>query len=199
MFVAGFSAQAFSTQTQYALLLLTPIILDARGWDAGPIGLALSALTIGMILMSPIGGRVGDARGRRLPAAAGLAVAASAIVVLLLGGASIPPALLIAALGVFGLGLGATTPNLMSAALGSVPTARTGTAAGILSMSRYVGSIGTSLLIAGVVTADTDGTRLVLGVSAICMALAILVTRGLPGPPSSIGTTAPDIATEPTR
>ena len=191
VFVAGFSAQALSTQAQYALLLLTPIVLDARGWEAGPIGLVLSALTLGMIVMGPIGGRAGDERGRRLPATFGLTVAATAVVALLVGGPSIAPVVMVAALAVFGIGLGVTTPNLMSAALGSVPAARAGAAAGVLSMSRYVGSIGTSLLIAGFVTADANGTRIVLGVSAICMALAILVSRGLPdGRPRSASSTS---------
>jgi MFS family permease len=198
VFVVGFSAQALSTQAQYALLLLTPIVLDARGWEAGPIGLVLSALTLGMIVMGPIGGRAGDERGRRLPATIGLTVASTAIVALLLGGPSIAPIVMVAALAVFGVGLGATTPNLMSAALGSVPAARAGAAAGILSMSRYVGSIGTSLLIAGFVTADANGTRVVLGISAICMILAILVSRGLPdgGPRSASG---PSVAAERSR
>ena len=198
VFVSGFSAQALSTQAQYALLLLTPIVLDARGWEAGPIGAVLSALTLGMIVMGPIGGRAGDERGRRLPSTIGLAVAATAIVALLLGGPSIAPAVLVMALAVFGVGLGVTTPNLMSAALGSVPASRAGAAAGVLSMSRYVGSIATSLLIAGFVTADADGTRVVLGVSAVCMMLAILVSRGLPdGTPRSAS--GPSAAAEHSR
>jgi len=198
VFVVGFSAQALSTQAQYALLLLTPIVLDARGWEAGSIGIALSALTLGMIVMGPIGGRAGDERGRRLPATIGLIVASTAIFVLLLGGSSIAPVVMVAALAVFGVGLGVTTPNLMSAALGSVPAARAGAAAGVLSMSRYVGSIGTSLLIAGFVTADANGTRVVLGVSALCMTLAILVSRGLPdGRPRSAS--GPSVAAERSR
>jgi MFS family permease len=198
VFVVGFSAQALSTQAQYALLLLTPIVLNARGWEAGSIGIVLSALTIGMIVMGPIGGRAGDERGRRLPATIGLTIASTGIVGLLLAGSSIAPVVLVTALAVFGVGLGLTTPNLMSAALGSVPAARAGAAAGVLSMSRYVGSIGTSLLIAGFVTADGDGTRVVLGVSALCMTLAILVSRGLPGgrPKSARG---PSVAAEPSR
>lgn len=180
VFLVGFSAQALSTQAQYALLLLTPIVLDARGWEAGPIGIVLSALTLGMIVMGPIGGRAGDARGHRLPATIGLTVATIAIVTLVVGGPSIAPVVLVAALALFGVGLGATTPILMSAALSSVSVDRAGAAAGILSTSRYVGSIATSLLIAGLVTADATGTRVVLGVSALCMTLAILVSRGLP-------------------
>lgn len=190
VFVAGFSAQALSTQAQYALLLLTPVILDARGWGAGWIGVELSALTLGMIVMGPIGGRVGDERGRRLPSTVGLMVATGATVVLFVFGPSVAAGVLGIGLAVFGVGLGATTPNLMSAALGSVPPAQTGAAAGILSTSRYVGSIGTSLLIAAVVTADAAGTRVVLGVSAVCLALAVLVSRWLPN--RAPGSVSPD-------
>jgi MFS transporter, DHA2 family, methylenomycin A resistance protein len=130
--------------------------------------------------MGPIGGRAGDGRGRRRPATIGLAIASTGVALLLLAGSSVAPMVLVAGLAVFGVGLGLTTPNLMSAALGSVPASRAGAAAGVLSMSRYVGSIATSLLIAGFVTADADGTRIVLGVSAVCMMLAMLVSRGLP-------------------
>ncbi|MDX2378366.1 MAG: MFS transporter [Acidimicrobiia bacterium] len=180
VFVAGFSVQALSTQAQYALLLLTPVILDARGWGAGSIGLALSALTVGMIVVSPIGGRLGDEHGRRLPSRVGLTVAWAATLLLLAGGGSIAPWALFAGLLVFGIGLGVTTPNLTSAALGSVPAARSGAAAGVLSMSRYVGSITTALLIAGFVTADGDGSRVVLGVATVSTLLAIVVAGWLP-------------------
>jgi MFS family permease len=188
VFVAGFSTQALSTQAQYALLLLSPMILDARGWGAGSIGLALSALTFGMIVAAPIGGRLGDKHGRRLPSRVGMTVAWAAVMMLLVGGRSIAPGALFVGLLIFGLGLGVTTPNLMSAALGSVPPTRSGAAAGMFSMSRYVGSISTALLIAGFVTADADGSRVVLGVAAVCMLAAIVVTGWLPD-----GTTRPDV------
>ena len=114
VFLASFSAQAFSTLAQYALLLLTPIVLDARGWSAGSIGLVLSALTIGMIVMGPPGGRAGDRRGNRLPSAIGLSVGAASVAVLVVVGPSVSALLLVVALAVFGLVLGTATPNLMS-------------------------------------------------------------------------------------
>ncbi|WP_040491868.1 MFS transporter [Ilumatobacter nonamiensis] len=180
VFVACFSVQALSTVAQYALLLLTPIILDARGWPSGSIGLCLSALTIGMIVMGPPGGRAGDTHGRRLPTLIGLTVGSLAVGALFVGGPSVAAALLVVALAVFGLGLGAATPNLMSSALESVPMSRTGGAAGVLSMSRYVGSITTSLTISAVVTADAGGTRIVLAMSCLAMVAAVLVTSQLP-------------------
>lgn len=180
IFVTCYSMQALSTLAQYALLLLTPIILDARGWASGSIGLALSALTVGMIIMGPAGGRAGDRHGRRLPTALGLTVATAAVLVLLATSPSVAAALLVAALAAFGLGLGAATPNLMSSALESVPMERTGGAAGLLSTSRYVGSLTTSLLVAAVVTSDAGGTQSVLALSSVAMLAAVALASRLP-------------------
>jgi len=185
-FVSAFSVQALSTLAQYALLLLTPIILHARGWSPGSTGLVLSALTVGMIVMGPLGGRAGDERGRRAPSAGGLAVAAVGVAVLLVAGPSIGIGLLILGLFAFGVGYGFTQPNLMmSAALESVPMSRTGSAAGVLAMSRYVGSITTSLAIAFFVTVDGSGSRVVLGLSLASVLVAVLLTRQLPTSRSS--------------
>jgi MFS family permease len=185
IFVAAFALQALSTLAQYGLLLLTPIILDARGWESGPIGIVLSALTIGMILLSPTGGRLGDHHGRRAPARAGLIVATAAVVVLLIGGSSIATAVLVAGLAAFGLGLGITVPSLMTAALESVPIHRTGAAAGVLSMSRYVGSITTSVAVSVFVASNADGSRIVLAIATVAMVLAVGGTVALPGRPVS--------------
>jgi len=180
VFVASFSAQAFSTQGQYTLLLLTPIILAARGWGSGSIGLVLSALTVGMILFGPAGGRVGDRFGRRLPVLVGMIVAFAAMVALLTAGTDVAPFVLVSALMAFGIGLGVAVPNFMTAALGSVPETRVGSAAGILSMSRYVGSITTSLAVTAFVTTDADGSRVVFAIAVASMSLAVLVATRLP-------------------
>ncbi len=185
VFVVCFSAQALSTTAQYALLLLTPIILDARGWQSGSIGLALSALTVGMIVMGPPGGRAGDTRGSRAPSTVGLALAAAAVAVVLVAGPSVAPVVLVVVLAAFGVGLGLATPNLMSAALASVPMTRTGSAAGVLSMSRYVGSITTSVAISAVVTSDAGGTRVVLALSFAATVVAALVATRLPSTPAT--------------
>jgi MFS family permease len=184
IFVTCYSVQALSTLAQYALLLLTPIMLDARGWSSGSIGLALSALTVGMIVMGPPGGRAGDEYGRRLPTALGLTVATGAVLVLLVTSPSVAVAVLVVALAAFGLGLGAATPNLMSSALESVPMERTGGAAGVLSTSRYVGSLTTSLLVAAVVTSDAGGTRSVLALSSVAMVAAVALASRLPSTPA---------------
>jgi MFS family permease len=181
VFAAAFSLQALSTVAQYALLLLTPIILHARGWESGATGAVLSALTVGMIVMSPIGGRFGDRFGRRAPSLVGLVTATVAVVTLLIAGPDVLPVVLVVGLAVFGLGLGTTTPSLMTAALESVPMHRTGAAAGVLSMSRYVGSIATSISVSALVASDASGSRSVLAIAAVSMAIAVSGTIVLPG------------------
>ncbi len=181
VFAASFSAQAFSTQAQYTLLLLTPIILTARGWKSGSIGIMLSALTVGMIVFGPAGGRAGDRLGRRTPVMGGLAFATVSMVVLFFAGAGISPTLLVVTLIVFGIGLGVATPNFMTAALESVPESRAGSAAGVLSMSRYVGSITTSVAVTAFVSTDAGGSRILLGMAVVSMAMAIWMAVWMPG------------------
>jgi len=187
VFGVAFSLQSLSTSAQYALLLLTPIVLHARGWQAGPIGIVLSALTIGMILMSPMGGRLGDRHGRRAPTRVGLAVATGAVAVLLIGGPTITVLVLVAGLGLFGVGLGVATPSLMTAALESVPMHRTGAAAGVFAMSRYVGSITTSVAVSVLVTADGHGSRAVLAISLVAMVASVFGAAWLPARPQRVG------------
>ncbi len=180
VFAASFSAQAFSTQAQYTLLLLTPIILTARGWESGSVGIMLSSLTVGMIVFGPAGGRAGDRLGRRSPVMVGLVFAALSMTALLVAGASVSPFVLVVTLMAFGVGLGIATPNFMTAALESVPESRAGSAAGVLSMSRYVGSITTSLAVTAFVSTDAGGSRVLLGMAVASMALALLVAMWLP-------------------
>jgi MFS family permease len=178
---AAFSIQALSTLAQYALLLVVPIVLDDRGWTAGSIGVALSALTLGMVVAGPPGGRLGDAFGHRRPVALGLAVTLAAVCVSVLGGDGVLSGVLVVTLLLFGLGLGVATPNLMTAGLEAVPLARAGSAAGLLSASRYVGSITSTIVLATVVQDDGTGLQALLLLCAASLAVSMIVAGRLPG------------------
>jgi MFS family permease len=181
VFSAAFSTQALSTLAQYALLLAVPIVLYSRGWSAASIGVALSSLTLGMVVMGPYGGRLGDAQGRRRPVVLGLAVTLVAVAASALGGDDVPSALLVLTLLLFGLGLGVATPSVMTAGIEAAPLARVGSAAGLLSASRYVGSIVSTLVLAGVVGDDGSGLETLLIVCAGSLAVSMVVARQLPG------------------
>lgn len=172
VFVSAFTVQALSTVAQYALLLLSPIILHARGWSSGSIGLVLTVLTLGMIVTGPAGGRFGDRRGRRAPVLGGLALAGLATVLAAAAGADIVPVLLVLVLAAFGVGLGFATPSVMTAGLESVSEQRTGSAGGLLSTSRYVGSIATSVAVSVFVGSNASGSNVVLALSAVAMLVA---------------------------
>ena len=183
VFVACCAIQALTTVGQYMLLLVTPVILEGRRWSSAPIGLVLSTMTIGLIVMGPVGGRTGDRRGRRWPVAIGITVAFVAIVGTAIGGASIAIPVMVAALAASGLGLGFALPSVMTSAIESVDERRAGAASGIFSMSRYVGSIGTSLLVSAWITDAGGGAGRALWVAAAASAIALGCVVFLPTRP----------------
>lgn len=183
VFVACCTIQALTTVGQYMLLLVTPVILEGRRWSSAPIGLVLSTMTIGLIVMGPVGGRTGDRRGRRWPVAVGITVAFVAIVGSAIGGASIAIPGMVAALAASGLGLGFALPSVMTSAIESVDERRAGAASGLFSTSRYVGSIGTSLLVAAWITDAGGGAGRALWVAAAASAIALGCVVFIPSRP----------------
>ena len=178
-FGAAFLTQATTTLSQYSLLLVVPIVLDARGWNSAEIGTALTALTAGMVLMGPVGGRFGDRTGRRLPAVIGVCVAglATVLATLVVDESS---AGLVAAITIFGFGLGFAVPSVQTVALESVPEEFAGSAAGILSMSRYMGSIPASILFSVLVAEGGDGSRVLVAIASAAMIVAVSTAAMLP-------------------
>ena len=176
---AAFLTQATTTLGQYSLLLAVPVVLDGRGWSSTEVGAALTALTAGMVLMGPVGGRVGDQRGRRFPVIIGVGAAglATALAALMVEDSSVG---VVVAIAIFGFGLGFAVPSVQTAALESVPEEVAGSAAGILSMSRYVGSIPASVLFAVLVSDAGAGSRSLLVVASLGMVVAVLAATTLP-------------------
>lgn len=179
-FVAAFATQALANFGQYALLLIAPIVLDRRGWGSRETGLALSALTVGLIVMGPPGGRFGDRSGSKRAILRGLSVGAFGAALLLPFGIAVAPAMLIVALAVFGMGQGFASSSIIAAGLEAVPPHQTGVAAGILSASRYVGSISASLLLAACVADDGSGGRIMYVATGVALVLAVGASRRLP-------------------
>ncbi|TPW11721.1 MAG: major facilitator transporter [Acidimicrobiaceae bacterium] len=179
-YVLALATQSLSVLTQYALLLITPIILHARHWGSGSIGLALSLLTLGLIVMGPLGGRLGDRRGRRVPVVIGIALAAAPVVVSSLFGDEISTLWLLFTLAVFGVGTGLASPSIAAVALEAAPEGRIGVAAGLLSTSRYVGSIVASVALAVLVDDDAGGVGIVMVIAAASIGAAVLTAVQLP-------------------
>jgi DHA2 family methylenomycin A resistance protein-like MFS transporter len=181
VFGSAFAVQALSTFAQYALVLAVPIVLDSRGWAPASIGLALSFLTLGMVLVSPLGGRLGDRRGRRWPVVAGMTATLVAVITAAVSGDGAASALIVLTLLVFGLGYGVASPSIQTAGIEAAPVDKVGAAAGLLSAGRYVGSITSTLVLASVVQDDGQGLEAMLLLSAASLAVALLAASLLPG------------------
>lgn len=184
VFVAAFAVQALSTLGQYMLLLVAPVLLDVRGWSPVATGIALSGLTVGMIVMGPVGGRAGDRRGRRAPVTIGLSLCTISLLGAALSGASVPSPHLVIVLTSFGFGLGFALPSVQTAALEVVEEVRVGSAAGVLSMSRYVGSITTSVLVGAWLGSDGTGARATFVVAAVAIGASLVMGMRFPAHPA---------------
>ncbi|MGQ0831127.1 MAG: MFS transporter [Microthrixaceae bacterium] len=185
VFIATCVIQAAGNLGQYALLLVVPLILDGRGWDHRSTGFALSGLTVGLVLLSPVGGRVGDRVGRRAPAAIGLAILTAGLVLSTVVAQRASSAPLIGAMALVGIGMGLSSASVQTAGLEAVRVAVTGTAAGLLSTSRYLGSISCSAVLALTVSDGGGGSRPLLALGAAAGLVALLASSQLPGRPHS--------------
>ncbi len=147
-FAAANGAVATSNLAMYVTLLSVPLFLTQQGgWDSAHTGYMLAAMSGAMLLMAPLGGRLADRWGRRRPVVLGLAVAAIGLLPLTFSGGDPSLLLLLASLGITGIGMGLSGAGMQTAAIESVPPEQTGVAAGVFSTSRYLGSItGASLL-----------------------------------------------------
>lgn len=148
-FSAANAGIALANLAMYCTLLVVPQYLAATGHDSAIIGFSLIPLSLSMVLFAPWGGRLSDKVGRRWPVALGVGLQTVGALSVLLLGRSDQFVLLVAGLGLMGVGLGFAQSGLQSAAMEAAPVAQAGAAAGVFSTSRYFGSIvGTSLLAA---------------------------------------------------
>jgi MFS family permease len=147
-FAASCASIGLSNLVMYTTLLALPLYLEGvRDHSVQVSGLVLAALSAFAAIWGPIGGRWTDRTGRRRPAVAGALalLAGSALLALVVGGTSVAPVAV--ALALMGVGIGVSGAPVQTAAMDAAPRERTGSAAGIFSTSRYLGSvIGSSVL-----------------------------------------------------
>ena len=159
--------------------LLVENLLAGTAQTAGMVLLAISA--VGAIA-APIGGRLSDRYGRRLPVVVGSTFLTAGLVALWWFAADSPAAVIGLLLGVVGLGLGLSGSPRQAAAMDTIPGDRVGMAAGTYYTGRYLGGVlGASL--AGAVLGSTvtgGGVTLGFGLLALVGGAVVAVSFGLP-------------------
>ena len=179
-FASATGAIALSNLTMYALLLAVPLLLDRRGgFSEAQIGLVLMSMSVGMVLLAPIGGRLSDHLGRRWPAVGGMVLLTGGVGALALLGPDVDTGVLVTALIVSGIGLGMGSGSMQTAAVEALDVQHAGMAAAASGTSRYVGSIVGAAVLAGLVTTD-NGFHTAFVMMAASAFAALIVALGLP-------------------
>lgn len=180
-FAAVNSAISLSNLAMYTTFLTIPLFLSERvDWNAGTIGLALSALWAPTVVCAPLGGYLADQWGRRWPVSIGLSLLTLGLFTLTWIGASIALPVLITGLVVAGIGLGLSQAGMQTAAVETVSQRETGVAAGLFSTSRYIGSIvGSSVLPVLYVAGGIDGFQRVMVMVVAASLLSVIASFGI--------------------
>jgi EmrB/QacA subfamily drug resistance transporter len=136
----GASAAAFALVGAYwAVMFFQPQYLqDVRGHSAVLSGLMILPVTVPMIFVSPLSGRLIARFGARRLMTVGMVLGVAGMLVLTRLEASSPYSLLLAGYLLFGLALGLVYAPMSTAAMAAMPAQKVGIAAGVLAMDRVL-------------------------------------------------------------
>lgn len=127
--------------------LLVLWLENARGYSPIAAGMLMLPATIGIFAFIPLGGKLDEKHGGRLPVLIGLIVMSAGLAVLGVLNSDTTILLISVALVVIGVGLGLLSTPISNTAVGDVPQSLAGTAAGVFKMSSMVGgALGVALL-----------------------------------------------------
>ncbi|MDR3588898.1 MAG: DHA2 family efflux MFS transporter permease subunit [Negativicutes bacterium] len=138
----------------YGGMFLLPFFLKSiLDYSSTTAGMAMLPLTASMVISSPVGGRLADRFGSRLPAFAGITMIAGSLYWLDTVNADYSPHDFLIRLALFGVGLGLTMSPLTNCAISSLPRDKVGVGSGIFNFAKIIGGS------IGVVFAETLLTR----------------------------------------
>jgi EmrB/QacA subfamily drug resistance transporter len=117
------------------------------GYGPLPAGAASLPLAVATLVGAPLGDRLADRLSRRVVVAVGLATVAAASLMFTLFDPRTPYPPIAAALAIFGLGMGLTTPSLTVAILRPFPEAEHGVGSAVNDLAREIGgSLGVAVM-----------------------------------------------------
>ncbi len=161
---------------------------DAAGYS--PLGAAAALLLVALMVgvAAPIAGRLADARGERLPAVTGFAIAGVGLAILAIPGMPLQGPSPLPLLMLIGLGLGLLFAPTSRAALNAAPGASHGRISALLSAGRLIGAaVGAGLAgiaLGGGVTA-TRVHEVLLGAACLCLLVGVPTATRLVRPEST--------------
>jgi MFS family permease len=141
-FFGGASIIALQNLAMYPLLFQLPVFFDrVRGLGARPMGQALLALTLAMMVSSIGGGRLAERLGARAQTLLGSLVALAGMYWFSDFESVHAPSDVMPGMLLMGLGVGMTSPPAQAASMSTVGRDQSGMAGGIVSTMRYIGGV----------------------------------------------------------
>lgn len=158
-FVMGSVSGLLAYAALFGTLLVVPFFLESGlGIDPRGSGLRLTALPVVLAALAPLGGRLADRHGPRLPTAAGMALAAAGLALFAVVGGE---GSLIVALVMVGAGLGLYIPANNAGLVAAAPPGHAGSASGLLNLMRGLGTalgVAVAALVYGLVAGTAAST-----------------------------------------
>ncbi len=136
---------ALANLALYGTLIAVPSLLAGTADASLRSGVALSALSVAMIVLSPVSGALVDRVGARWPTLLGGLLIAGGLAVPAIAGRATDITLLLVSLPIAGAGVALTFPATRIAALDAAPARHAALASGVTSTSRYFGGMVGSL------------------------------------------------------
>ena len=210
-FVAGGLIVATQNLAMYALIFQMPFLFsDLSNLPNSIVGIAMLALTAGMVAFAPMGGRVAAVIGSRMTVAAGGLMCMSGVALLAdlavwqsLNDVVIPSGMgglellanfevwrslsaIVVPLGLIGLGLGLSAGPNQASAMGVVAHSESGMAAAVLSTTRYLGGIAGIVTLSALLPDTAAGDDVAAHMTAfwvyvVSCGVAVVMTFALPG------------------
>ena len=186
-FVIGGVIIGLQNLGMYALLFQLPFLL--KEWyllEPGETGQILLMMMIFMVLLAPVGGRMGEYFGVRNTILSGLCISLAGLFMLLYAAGSTVLLWMPISLALVGSGIGMVTGPAQSAALSAVLPEQSGVAAGILSTMRYLGGIAGITIISTILVGLEPAAILLqnkicfgiyIGVYSFALLLALAIPR----------------------
>ena len=178
-FVAGAGVIATQNLAMYSLLVQIPFLFGGGAGDGSRLGLAIIAMTLTMAATSPLGGRLVEWVGVRAVVTAGGLVAAAGVVGLTRLAPTARPAEIGLRLLLVGLGLGLSTGPANASAITAVPAHQSAMASATVSMLRYLGAIGGTVILSIALSGGQAGAGSAFALWAFVAALVVSALLGL--------------------
>jgi MFS family permease len=184
---AGTGIMALHNFVMYGLLFQLPAFFEHfHDTSTRSVGQGLFAMMLGMVVASPLGGRLADRLGARLAGLLGTGVVLAGTLLMCRLASFASPLDAAPALLLLGAGLGLASSPAQSSAMAAVTPAKAGMAAGLSSTMRYLGGIATIAVQAAFLAGDGSVAMaphvtlvtLYVAAAALAVGAATLLPRG---------------------